>query len=58
MSNDGDLFAELFDAVIAVAADAPDKQGQYVSHAKIYWPKIKRLRDSPRRLRSSKWRQS
>jgi hypothetical protein len=27
-----------------VAADAPLRQGTYVSHARIYWPGIDRLR--------------
>ena len=34
----------VLDAAVAVARSAPAKQGQNVSHAKVYWPYIHELR--------------
>jgi hypothetical protein len=34
----------VLDAAIAIARAAPARRGQYVSHAKIYWPRIEELR--------------
>lgn len=34
----------LMDVAIKIAHDAPKKQGQYVSHALVYWDDIHELR--------------
>lgn len=34
----------VLDVATKIARDAPLKQGQYVSHAKVYWPDIHELR--------------
>lgn len=41
---DEDALNEIVQAAIAVAADPPLKQGQYVTSALVYWPKLWRLR--------------
>jgi hypothetical protein len=34
----------VLDAAIKIAADAPARQGQYVTHAKVWWGDIHELR--------------
>lgn len=36
---------ELVKVAAKIAADAPAKPGQYVSHCLVHWPNITKLRD-------------
>lgn len=47
----------VLDVAIKIARDAPAKQGQYVSHAKVYWGDIHELRAALDAL-GVEWRQS
>ena len=46
--NDTSPAARLMDVAIKIADDAPERKGQYVSHALVYWGDMTELRDDRR----------
>ena len=38
--------SRVLDVAVKIAADAPARKGQYVSHCLVYWDDIVELRDS------------